>query len=63
VTPEFWVQLLTGGNVMVAIALAEGIVIVFLAKYISKLIDKIIHMTEKTAEVLEKISTDFRTRD
>ena len=61
-TPDFWAQLLTSGNVLVAIVMAEAFVIMYLGRYIVKLIDKIIDISTKTAEVLEKVSTDYRTK-
>ena len=62
-TPDFWAQLLTSGNVLVAIVLAESFVIIYLGKYIGKLIDKIIDISTKTAEVLERVSNDYRSKD
>ena len=61
--PSFWATLLTQGNFLIAAVIAEGFVIIFLGRFIVKLVDKIIDISTKTAEVLEKVSTDYRTKD
>lgn len=60
--PEFWIQLLTTNNIMVAAIMAEGFFIVYMARYIQKLVDKVIVVSSKSAEVLERISNDYRTK-
>jgi hypothetical protein len=62
-TPDFWVTLLQGGNIMIAAIIAEGLIIVYLGRYVAKLVDKIIDMSQKTAEVMEKLSSDYRERN
>jgi len=60
--PEFWVVLLSGNNLMVAAILAQAAVIIIMGRYISKLVDKIIDLSTKSSEILEKLSNDYRMK-